>query len=90
MYVCICDCSKGFTNLLTYLLIAAKTQKDSYQPGVLRELKREGHIMISYQWSHQKTLLMIKEELVRNGFKVRLGNGSRSLIAISNEHDSCL
>ena len=45
-------------------------ENNSSLPGVAREMTREGHIMISYQWSHQKTLLMIREELVRNGFKV--------------------
>ena len=71
-------------------VIAAKTQKESYLQGVAREQKLEGHIMISYQWSHQKTLLMVKEALVRNGFKVCLINGYRNLIAISNENYWCL
>ena len=40
-------------------------------PEPVIEHKKEGHIMISYQWSHQSMLLKIKEELVNNGFKAR-------------------
>ena len=30
----------------------------------------EGHIMISYQWSNQKTLIGIRNELHKHGLKV--------------------
>ena len=29
-----------------------------------------GHVMISYNWSHQPTALKIKEDLERSGYKV--------------------
>ena len=29
-----------------------------------------GHIMISYQWANQKTLIEVRDSLIDNGFKV--------------------
>ena len=29
-----------------------------------------GHVMISYQWGNQKTLIDVRNELRKNGFKV--------------------
>ena len=31
----------------------------------------EGHVMISYQWGHQKIMKRIKECLAQNGIKVK-------------------
>lgn len=32
--------------------------------------EEEGHIMISYQWANQKTLMKVRDNLTANGFKV--------------------
>ena len=34
------------------------------------EVEEEGHIMISYQWKSQKTLMDVRDSLIANGFKV--------------------
>lgn len=47
---------------------AAKTRKSEVEDKSSDTAK--GHVMISYQWNNQETLIQIKEHLRSNGFKV--------------------
>ena len=53
-----------------------KRQKSARSAGGLTGKEAEsgqsevGHIMISYQWANQKTLIEVRDNLIANGIKV--------------------
>ena len=65
-----------FSGFLLYILFLISAHKlypkesaNVHEPGGTIQ-KKTGHVMISYQWGHQKTLKRIKECLTQNGIKV--------------------
>ena len=61
----------GFLLYILFLISALKLYpKESDKLPGGKNQKKTGHVMISYQWAHQKALKRIKECLAQNGIKV--------------------